>query len=75
MIAAKSSYLAWDSRGSWPKRLKANGAAVEVGNREKEEEEDIFAAVVLGLVWGVGVGKKMLPCKGHHPHGAYICAP
>lgn len=41
---ARSSYLAWDSRGSWPKRPKAHGAAVEVGNREKEgailEDED-----------------------------------
>jgi hypothetical protein len=39
MRAARSSYLAWDSRGSWPKRPKAHGAAVEVGNREKEEDE------------------------------------
>jgi len=38
MRAARSSYLAWDSRGSWPKRPKAHGAAVEVGNREKEED-------------------------------------
>ncbi len=40
MRAARSSYLAWDSRGSWPKRLNANGAAVDVGNRENEEEEE-----------------------------------
>lgn len=48
--AARSSYLAWDSRGSWPKRPKAHGAAVDVGNREKEEvtegilerEDDIY---------------------------------
>lgn len=40
MRAARSSYLAWDSRGSWPKRPKAHGAAVEVGNREKEDDED-----------------------------------
>ena len=37
MRAARSSYRAWDSRGSWPKRPKAHGAAVDVGNREKEE--------------------------------------
>ena len=50
MRVAKSSYRAWDSRGSWPKRPKAHGAAVEVGNREKEgvteamleREEDIY---------------------------------
>jgi len=47
MIAARSSYIAWDSRGSWPKRPKAHGAAVEVGNSEKEEateedEDDIY---------------------------------
>jgi hypothetical protein len=59
MRAARSSYLAWDSRGSWPKRPKAHGAAVDVGNREKEEailerEDDIY--VVL-LIWsGVGGG-------------------
>jgi hypothetical protein len=49
MRVARSSYRAWDSRGSWPNRPKAHGAAVEVGNREKEEvteailerEEDI----------------------------------
>jgi len=37
MRVARSSYLAWDSRGSWPKSPKAHGAAVDVGNREKEE--------------------------------------
>jgi len=42
MILASSSYCAWDSRGSWPKRPKAHGAAVDVGNREKEEEGDIL---------------------------------
>jgi len=49
MRAARSSYRAWDSRGSWPKRPKAHGAAVDVGNREKEEvtaeedeEDDIY---------------------------------
>jgi hypothetical protein len=51
MIAARSSYLAWDSRGSWPKRLKANGAVVEVGNREKEDEgegeDDIYEIILL----------------------------
>jgi hypothetical protein len=40
MRAARSSYLAWDSRGSWPKRLNANGAAVDVGNREEKEDEE-----------------------------------
>ena len=42
---ARSSYAAWVSRGFWPKRPKAHGAAVDVGNREKgaEEEEDILA--------------------------------
>ena len=42
--AARSSYLAWDSRGSWPKRPKAHGAAVDVGKREKglEDEDDIY---------------------------------
>lgn len=40
MRAASSSYLAWDSRGSWPKRPKAHGDVVEVGKREKEEGED-----------------------------------
>jgi hypothetical protein len=53
MRAARSSYLAWDSRGSWPKRPKAHGAAVDVGNREKEEailerEDDIY---VILLIW------------------------
>ena len=50
MRVARSSYRACDSRGSWPKRPKAHGAAVEVGNREKEgvigamleREEDIY---------------------------------
>jgi len=47
MIVARSSYIAWDSRGSWPKRPKAHGAAVDVGNSEKEEvmledEDDIY---------------------------------
>lgn len=42
MILASSSYCAWDSRGSWPNRPKAHGAAVDVGNRENEEEDDIF---------------------------------
>jgi hypothetical protein len=49
MRAARSSYLAWDSRGSWPKRPKAHGAAVEVGNREKEEDEvDIYDSAAVG---------------------------
>jgi len=43
---ARSSYAAWVSRGCWPKRPKAHGAAVDVGNREKGactlEEEDIL---------------------------------
>jgi hypothetical protein len=62
MRVARSSYLAWDSRGSWPKSPKAHGAAVDVGNREKEEvtegiledEDGIYdyAAVVwCGVVW------------------------
>lgn len=84
MIAARSSYLAWDSRGSWPKRLKANGAAVEVGNREKEDEgegedeDDIYER--LFCYCGVGAGgcvggKKCFLGEGHHhPYGAYICA-
>jgi len=48
MSEAKSSYVACVSRGFWPKRPKAHGAAVAVGKREKEagildeEEEDIF---------------------------------
>jgi hypothetical protein len=48
MSEARSSYVACVSRGFWPKRPKAHGAAVAVGNREKEagildeEEEDIF---------------------------------
>ena len=42
MILASSSYCAWDSRGSWPNRPKAHGAAVDVGNRENEEEDDIL---------------------------------
>jgi hypothetical protein len=55
MRVARSSYLAWDSRGSWPKRPKAHGAAVDVGNREKEEailerEDDIY------VIWFCGVG-------------------
>jgi hypothetical protein len=43
MRVAKSSYFAWVSRGFWPKRPKAHGAAVDVGKREKgaEEDEDI----------------------------------
>jgi len=45
---ARSSYAAWVSRGCWPKRPKAHGAAVDVGNREKGactfEEEDILAS-------------------------------
>ncbi len=53
MRVARSSYLAWDSRGSWPKRPKAHGAAVDVGNREKEaileDEDDIYdSGVMLG---------------------------
>lgn len=53
MRVARSSYLAWDSRGSWPKRLKANGAAVEVGNRENEEEEVIEEGEddILFILW------------------------
>jgi len=52
MRVAKSSYFAWVSRGFWPKRPKAHGAAVDVGNREKgaEEDEDIlerFGCLVL----------------------------
>jgi hypothetical protein len=46
---ARSSYAAWVSRGFWPKRPKAHGAAVDVGNREKgaeEEDEDILACAV-----------------------------
>ena len=47
---ARSSYAAWVSRGCWPKRPKAHGAAVDVGNREKGacmlEEEDILACCV-----------------------------
>jgi hypothetical protein len=38
IAAAKSSYFAWLSRGSWPKRPKAHGAVVEVGKNEKEED-------------------------------------
>lgn len=34
MIAARSSYCAWVARGSWPKRPKAHGAVVDVGNNE-----------------------------------------
>jgi hypothetical protein len=34
-IATKSSYVAWVSRGFWPKRPKAQGAVVDVGKREK----------------------------------------
>jgi len=58
MIAARSSYLAWVSRGSWPKRPKAHGAAVDVGNREKEvtAEEDIsFSRCVVGIGIGIGI--------------------
>lgn len=56
MRAARSSYLAWDSRGSWPKRPKAHGAAVDVGNREKEEEgEDDIYGFCSDLVWGWSV--------------------
>ena len=43
---ARSSYAAWVSRGFWPNRPKAHGAAVDVGNREKgveEDEEDMLA--------------------------------
>jgi len=55
---ASSSYLAWDSRGSWPKRPKAHGAPVDVGNREKEEvtteeedeEDDIYDFLLLWVV-------------------------
>jgi hypothetical protein len=44
MRVAKSSYFAWESRGFWPKRPKAHGAVVDVGNKEKgaEEDEDIL---------------------------------
>lgn len=58
MRAARSSYRAWDSRGSWPKRPKAHGAAVDVGNREnaelEEDEDDIYGSVCCGGVyeWG-----------------------
>jgi hypothetical protein len=43
MRLARSSYFAWVSRGFWPKRPKAHGAAVDVGNKEKgaELDEDI----------------------------------
>lgn len=51
---ARSSYVAWASRGFWPKRLKAQGAAVEVGKKEKGVMfEDI---VSLKCLW---VGKRM----------------
>jgi hypothetical protein len=54
--------VVWASRGFWPKRPKAQGAAVEVGKKEKGVMfEDI---VSLRCLW---VGKKMaaprpLPC-------------
>jgi hypothetical protein len=55
MMAAKSWYVAWESRGSWPKRLKAHGAVVDVGNREKEDdamlgddEDDIYYSGLAG---------------------------
>ncbi len=60
MSEARSSYVACVSRGFWPKRPKAHGAAVAVGNREKEagildeEEEDIFW--VSRCWWCVRVG-------------------
>jgi len=43
MRVPNSSYFVWVSRGFWPKRPKAHGPAVDVGNREKgaEEDEDI----------------------------------
>jgi hypothetical protein len=67
MIAARSSYVAWVSRGSWPKRPKAHGAAVDVGNREKEvtaDDEDISSSVWGGWWCGggwIGIGISGLP--------------
>lgn len=53
MRAARSSYRAWDSRGSWPKRPKAHGAAVDVGNRENAElEEGEDDILWFCLLWG-----------------------
>ena len=63
MRVAKSSYFAWVSRGFWPKRPKAHGAAVDVGNKEKgaEEDEDISGASVVQLVeWLVKLGGRSL---------------
>ena len=46
--------MAWVSRGSWPKRPKAQGAVVEAGKKEKGVTfEDI---VSLRCLW---VGKEM----------------
>lgn len=61
MRVARSSYRAWDSRGSWPKRPKAHGAAVEVGNREKEEvteailerEADIYDSAAVWVAYSL----------------------
>ena len=50
---ARSSYAACVSRGFWPKRPKAQGAAVDVGNREKDAGmlgEDILAVVCVRTV-------------------------
>ena len=54
MAAVKSSYFAWLSRGSWPKRPKAHGAVVEVGKNEKEDMlllEDIVVLKKKGWGW------------------------
>jgi hypothetical protein len=90
MMAARSSYVAWVSRGSWPKRPKAHGAAVDVGNREKEdtaklEDEDISFFRVCGGDWrvnggatfglgGGSGGEKVRPGEGHASLMAYICS-
>jgi len=51
MRVARSSYFAWVSRGFWPKKPKAHGAAVDVGNKEKgaELDEDISGVVTCCL--------------------------
>ncbi|KAI0284365.1 hypothetical protein BGY98DRAFT_590925 [Russula aff. rugulosa BPL654] len=83
MIAARSSYLAWVSRGSWPKRLKANGAAVEVGIGRRRRRMSLRVRTTFMRLFcccGVGAGecvggKKCFLGEGHHhPYGAYICA-
>jgi len=61
MTAARSSYVAWVSRGFWPKRPKAQGAVVEVGKKEKGVTlEDI---VSLKCLWmGEEMAASPPPC-------------